>query len=646
MAQQIASEEATIKVDNIGGIDTASATIQPGVTALTGRNATNRTSMLQAIMAACGSENVTLKGDADSGAVELTIGEETYTRKLEASGDTIQFSGDPYLEEITTADLFAFLLEANEARRAVALGQDLRELIMRPVDTDEIQEEINRLKRERRQIEDDIDELEQKKRRLPKLEEKRSTLKSEIEQKQEEYEAKKAELESAGASVEGKRQIKQELEEKIDDVHDRRDRLEALHDKIDTHEESINELREEQTELQSTYEDLREIPDRRLTEIEDEISTLRTQKDSIESEIRELQDLIEFNRGMLDGGKDDVISLNGATDDQDVTDQLLEADRTTCWTCGTTVDTNQIESTVEKLRESVTEKLDETRAIEDRIEELESEKDALRDQQREREQIETRLKNVEAEIENREETVATLEDERDSLTDEIERLEAEIDKLEQEEHSEILELHRTVNEFEFELKNKEDQLESTEADIEAIESTIDQQTRLIERRNELADQLEDLRTRIDRIEQETVENFNEHMENILGILEYANIERIWLERRTEEVREGRRKVSKSIFELHVVRQTATGTTYEDTVDHLSESEREVTGLMFALAGYLVHDVYEKLPFMLLDSVEAIDSDRIADLIDYFQDYATYLLVALLPEDSAALDEEYNRLTDI
>ncbi len=51
--------------------------------------------------------------------------------------------------------------------------------------------------------------------------------------------------------------------------------------------------------------------------------------------------------------------------------------------------------------------------------------------------------------------------------------------------------------------------------------------------------------------------------------------------------------------------------YEDTLRHLSESEREVTGFVFALAGYLVHDVHEQVPFMLLDSLEAIDSDRIA-----------------------------------
>lgn len=65
---------------------------------------------------------------------------------------------------------------------------------------------------------------------------------------------------------------------------------------------------------------------------------------------------------------------------------------------------------------------------------------------------------------------------------------------------------------------------------------------------------------------------------------------------------GRRKVAKSQFDLHIVRSTESGTTYEDTVDNLSESEREVTGLMFALAGYLVHDIHETVPFMLLDSM--------------------------------------------
>ena len=72
----------------------------------------------------------------------------------------------------------------------------------------------------------------------------------------------------------------------------------------------------------------------------------------------------------------------------------------------------------------------------------------------------------------------------------------------------------------------------------------------------------------------------------------------------------------------------------------------MTGLVFALAGYLVHEVYETVPFMLLDSLEAIDSERIADLVEYVTDYAEFLVVALLPEDAQALDDAYARVTEI
>lgn len=68
--------------------------------------------------------------------------------------------------------------------------------------------------------------------------------------------------------------------------------------------------------------------------------------------------------------------------------------------------------------------------------------------------------------------------------------------------------------------------------------------------------------------------------------------------------------------------------------------------MFALAGYLTHDVFDVLSFMLLDSLEAIDSERIAALIEYLREYTGYLLVALLPEDAVALSDEYQRLTEI
>jgi len=64
----------------------------------------------------------------------------------------------------------------------------------------------------------------------------------------------------------------------------------------------------------------------------------------------------------------------------------------------------------------------------------------------------------------------------------------------------------------------------------------------------------------------------------------------------------------------------------------------VTGLVFALAGYLVHDLHETVPFLLLDSLKAIDSERLADLVLYFGEYVDYPVVALLPEDAQGLSE--------
>jgi hypothetical protein len=136
------------------------------------------------------------------------------------------------------------------------------------------------------------------------------------------------------------------------------------------------------------------------------------------------------------------------------------------------------------------------------------------------------------------------------------------------------------------------------------------------------------------------------MESVLEILGYENLERIWIERKQQEVRDGRRTVEEAVFDLHVVRSTDEGRTYEDSIDHLSESEREVTGLIFALAGYLTHEVHETCPFLLLDSIEAIDSGRIARLVDYVSEYAEYTVVALLHEDAQALDDAYPRISEI
>jgi hypothetical protein len=80
--------------------------LRPGVSILTGQNATNRTSFLT-LIAGLGSQRCSLNGHADEGEVTHEIGNSTSTRTLRRrDGDEVVFGGDPYLDDPELADLF------------------------------------------------------------------------------------------------------------------------------------------------------------------------------------------------------------------------------------------------------------------------------------------------------------------------------------------------------------------------------------------------------------------------------------------------------------------------------------------------------------------------------------------------------------
>jgi len=646
------SSVAHFDVTNIGGIDETAVDIPPGVTVLTGKNATNRTSFLQSIMAAMGSTQATLKGDADEGRVALTYGDEVYERTLTRAGDAVQFDGEGYLDDPAVADLFAFLLETNEARRSVARGDDLREIIMRPVDIDAIRSEVEQLEAEKGEINDELATVESRQRDLPDLEQRRTELREQIEEKREKLAEREEEIDNSSRDIEESRQEQDVLEEKLDELRSTRSDLESVRRDIEAQQESISSLKRERSDLEDELEELPETPMGDQQHLEDEIASLRDQRQRLNSEISDLQSLIQYNEERLEEEDYDVIqSLEDAPEGSGgaVTEQLLESEdeeSVVCWTCGSTVDREQIEDTVDRLQDLRRGKVEDLNDIKSELDDLKTDQREAEKKQRRRENVERKIQETETEIERREEQISSLKNRREELTDDVESLEDEVDNLESEDFDEILALHREANQLEFEIDSLESDLDDVSAEIEEIEEMVNRADDLRDERDALIEELTDKRTKIDQIEANAVDQFNEHMDAILGILEYENLERIWIERVEQTVREGRQKVDRTVFELHIVRTTENGAAYEDTIEHLSESEREVTGLIFALAGYLVHDLHESVPFMLLDSLEAIDSARIAELVEYFADYAEHLVVALLPEDAQALDDDFNRITSI
>jgi DNA repair exonuclease SbcCD ATPase subunit len=644
-ASESVAETVQASVRNIGGIDETEVTLSPGVTVLSGRNATNRTSLLQSLMAGLGSEHVSLKGDADEGHVELTVGDETYTRTLRRQNGAVVASGDPYLDDPELADLFAFLLGTNEARRAVEGTDDLRELIMRPVDTTAIEAEIDRLKDRRREIETELDDLESLSQELPSLEQRRQEIQSDIEDKEAELEAKKEQIEEADEDVGSTREQKAELDEKLEEFRDARSDLEDTRYSLESERESIGALESELSDLESELDSLPETPMAEVDDVDARIEGLRERRQELDATVNDLQTVVQFNEEMLSESDNGLATALRDDDGDDVTGQLVE-DTAVCWTCGSAVDRGEIEATLDRIRDLRREKLQERQTLQSDIDDLKTEKATYEEQQRQRTQIEQRIERVESELEQRRDRVDSLETERERLEDDIGDLETEVEDLQDETHSELLDLHREANQLEFELGRLQNDLESVSEEIETVEERLDQRETLEAEREEVQAEIEDLRTRIEQIEGEAVEQFNSHMESVLEILGYENLERIWIERKQQRVKDGRRTVEEAVFDLHVVRSTDGGTTYEDSIDHLSESEREVTGLIFALAGYLTHEVHEACPFLLLDSIESIDSDRIARLVDYVSEYAEYTVVALLHEDAQALDDDYPRVREI
>jgi DNA repair exonuclease SbcCD ATPase subunit len=639
-------DQLTVTVSNVGGIDDAERSFTPGVTVLAGRNATNRTSFMQAIMAVFGSEQASLKADADEGSVTLTLDGTEYTRTLTRSADGVTYGGDPYLPDAEVADLFAFLIESNDARRAVARGDDLRDIIMRPLDTAAIHAEIEELEAEKRRIDTELDEIEDKRERLPTLRDRLERRRTEIEAKEAELAEKRDELDDLDRNLEETRQEKTEFEERFSELREAREDLEDLKYRLETERESLESTRAEREELTAAREELDPISESRLDELDETLRTRREDKQAVESEISTLQQVIQFNEEMLEGASADIANAlqtdGGTSSSGALTDQLLDETSVVCWTCGSRVERSSVEETLDRLRSLLQDKHSRVREIEADIEALSDEQQSLQSRKQRDEELARRHRQISAEIEDRETTIESLRDRIETQNAEIERLEADVESLEGENYSEVLETHKAANQLEFELERVRGDVDDLEDELARLQSEIEDADDLETTRETVVEDLQALRTKIDRLERESVEAFNEHMAEILEILEYENIERIWLERTERQVKEGRRTVTKSAFDLHIVRSTDDGTIYEDTVEHLSESEREVTGLLFALAGYLVHDVYESLPVMLLDSLEAIDSDRIAALVDYFEQYAGFLFVALLTEDASALDESVAR----
>ena len=614
---------ATITVEHLGGIDHCELTLSPGVTILTGRNATGRTSLLSALASALGGSSGRLKTDATRGSVALALGDERIQRTFTRTDDGVTVDGTG-LADTDLVDTFASLLADNPARRAVERGADLRPIVMSPVDTGSIETEIEACETALDEVTARLDEIDRQTERLPALQERATELRTELE-------AIESDLASARAAVESDDRdadLADDATDLLDALESHRDQRSRLVEKRRTQRRSIEALEAERDEIEREIDE-RDPPEADLASVESSIEELQGRERSLSRTIEELTTIVEFNDDLLAGSVPAAL----AADESDAGDgEALQ-----CWTCGNAVEESALSERLSELRAVVERKRAERKRVEADLDDRRDRRRRLTERRREYEELCERRETVAAELDRRRDRVATIENELDAVDAEIATLESELEATAVED-TEALDQYQRVSDLEYRRGRVEGELGDVAAEIDRLDELAAEREELVERRQELTTERERLRTRIVDRERAAVETFNERVAEVLALLDYDNVERVWIERTVTDGEPARA----SSFDLHVERAGPEGT-YEDDVGTLSESERAVIGLLIALPGYLVHDVADSVPFVLLDSLEAIDADRIAALVDYFADHAPYLVVALLPEDAAALSDDYDRI---
>ncbi|MCW8173609.1 hypothetical protein D8S78_23410 [Natrialba swarupiae] len=188
-------------------------------------------------------------------------------------------------------------------------------------------------------------------------------------------------------------------------------------------------------------------------------------------------------------------------------------------------------------------------------------------------------------LETNREQIADLEDEIDRVEDQIAQKEAE-------QESETSDLTDEIESTRIELHSVQTDIERLESTIDDLEAARQDRERNRERIESLRDEIRTLTERIENLEQRLQTQFNEAMDELIELLEYEAIERVWLD---------------GNFDLIVAREE-NGVTRQDTIYNLSESEREM-GLVLALAGYIAYDVADTVPVLVIDTLGAFDAER-------------------------------------
>ncbi|CAI49796.1 Smc-like protein Sph1 [Natronomonas pharaonis DSM 2160] len=566
-----------LEIENIAGIRSGAATIEPGLNVVHAENWQGKSSFLKSIRTVFGTANP-ITESCDEGYVELREEETTTTVRLTRADGRIIREGDPVLEtpyDRRRAILFAFLGEENEIRRAVRRGEDLEDELTAPLDLQNIDEQITALTEKREDIERQLEQAERAADDAIDLEQRVQELSAELE----ELRSERSSMETHGDSDSGS--TTQALADKQAQLERQRNRKSRL-------ESTVQRVEDRLTELDAAESGI-DVPEAAVGE---ELATVETELRRLNSDIDLLQSLYSANHRLLEEDRLELVA--------DI-DRSIAGDVVSCWVCGADSDRETIESYVTALGERLSDARAERDELQQRHEELKSRREQRQEAEKRLQEIRDQQSELERQLEEKRESLADVEERIEELEDKVEALESE---------AEAASEQRT--DIESEIKFTETKLEETKASLEEKRDTADRRPELEARRDELTAEITDLRTEKKTTKRRLRTEFEDAVDDVIERFE-TGFEKARL---TDS------------FNLVVARDGR-----EASLDALSEGERELLGLLVALAGHEAFEVGEDVPVLLFDGLGALSAANLEKLADYVEGRAERIVFTAYPEHS-------------
>ncbi len=645
-----ASSQATLTVIDIGGIEHAEVDFPTGITTLAGANATNRSSLLQALNEVLGGTMGSIRrgADDDIGHAKLTVADDTYVRTLTQRGSDVSRDGDPYTTTTELVDLYVSLLQQNEIRQLIetgdsdAIDRQLADLLMAPVDVESIQREIERRQQRSREIKEQLEEIETAKGELPELQEQREAKQTEIADLQAEIEAKRDRLTDLDINHEAAEQAETRLN-KLEDLQEECRNIETT---IEYKEGEIEDIEQQLVDREDELADVEQRMEALDTPDEDAIQSLKERLQHLRRAAMLFDNLVEggrtFTNPTHDRRSDLQVALNATDAAGDVIAFYPDSPATACPLCGTSVQRETLHKRVDALASVATDCYNAASEIEEEQAQLQSRRQQLEELREERRNLENEIHRLEERIEDTRRHIAELEDSRDTKQSKIGDLQERVAEIREHRSSELEALYDEIAELQGERATAKAELDSIDAQLADHESLIADEADLREELADIEDAIEARRKQVSRLEEDVQEAAATHMERLVEQLEYDRIDGLRLDREPTDDPAGF-----SDFRLEVVRRQPDGAVRtEGDLTTLSESERSLVGLVVALAGYVAHEVADEVPFLLLDSIEEFDTPRIDRLLTYVRETVAvqYVVTALLPEDAEGVGAEDTEIT--